>query len=259
MQRIDYPISQDLAPLIHCVHYSASTRQGTRLPLYADGYPGIMFQCSEEDFLLQPVGKRLSDFFLYGHTLRPMHLEVAGPYEFVVVQLYPFAAKYLLGIDPRTLHDDCFDLLTLSHPDMQHFHAALTRATSVHEKMHWIQEAIRALAQARPQATDDAIQQAIALILAEEGQLRVQDLAERVYLSQRSFLRKFKAEVGLTPKQFARIIQFQQSLHQLNLGNFENLTAVGLDSGFTDQSHFIKTFKTYTGQTPSFYLKQQKS
>ncbi len=64
------------------------------------------------------------------------------------------------------------------------------------------------------------------------------------------------AQVGLTPKQFAKIIQFQTSLHYLNNSTYDKLVEVGLDSGFSDQSHFIRTFKKYTEQTPSYYLKQ---
>ncbi|MDG1692959.1 MAG: helix-turn-helix domain-containing protein, partial [Methylophilaceae bacterium] len=63
----------------------------------------------------------------------------------------------------------------------------------------------------------------------------------------------FRAYVGLSPKQFSKIIQFQSSLNKLTEAKFQKLTDIGFDSGFTDQSHFIRTFKSYTGQTPSFY------
>jgi AraC-like DNA-binding protein len=33
------------------------------------------------------------------------------------------------------------------------------------------------------------------------------------------------------------------------------MVEIGYDSGFADQSHFIRTFKKYTGLTPSAYLK----
>ncbi len=34
----------------------------------------------------------------------------------VIFQLYPYAARILLGIDPRELNDDCFDLTQLPDP-----------------------------------------------------------------------------------------------------------------------------------------------
>jgi AraC-like DNA-binding protein len=78
-------------------------------------------------------------------------------------------------------------------------------------------------------------------------------LIEELPITERTLERNFSAYVGLSPKQFSKIIQFQFALNRLTETSIEKLTDVGLDSGFTDQSHFIKTFKRYTGQTPSFF------
>jgi len=103
---------------------------------------------------------------------------------------------------------------------------------------------------------NDSIQQAISLILKNNGQIMVKELLEQLYMTERTFERNFMSQVGLTPKQFAKIVQFQSSLNKLTQAKFDKLVEVGLDSGFSDQSHFIKAFKKYTGQTPSYYLKQ---
>ena len=95
----------------------------------------------------------------------------------------------------------------------------------------------------------------ISLILLSRGQIKIKELLDQLSLTERTLERSFKAYVGLSPKQFSKIIQFQSSLNQLTDAKFEKLTEVGLDSGFSDQSHFIRTFKSYTGQTPSSYLK----
>ena len=101
---------------------------------------------------------------------------------------------------------------------------------------------------------DDQIQKAIELILKHKGLVRIKDLTEELYITERTFERNFISQVGLTPKQFSKIIQFQSSLHHLTQSNYNKLTEISHDSGFADQSHFIKTFKKYTGQTPSYYL-----
>lgn len=59
-----------------------------------------------------------------------------------------------------------------------------------------------------------------------------------------------KSKVGITPKQFTKIIQFQCSLNQLTDDDYLNLTDLAYEYGFADQSHFIRTFKHYTGKTP---------
>jgi len=56
--------------------------------------------------------------------------------------------------------------------------------------------------------------------------------------------------VGVTAKQFAKIIQFQQSLEQITVKDYSKLTDIVYANGFADHSHFIKVFKAFTGKTP---------
>lgn len=258
---VRYNIPEALAPFVNCIFYgeATATNAHTHLPLYADGYPGIMFQQAPNGFFLLPKGKALTELFLYGQTIEPIALEAKGPHKFVVFQLYPFASKYLLGIDPKVLNDDCYDLLTLDEINIQSYYQQLKQADSLEIMIDWIAQLMLQLIAYHAIPPNDQIQKAIAQILAHKGQIKISTLLQDIYLSERSFERQFKAQVGLTPKQFAKIIQFQTSIHYLNESKFKKLTEVGLESGFTDQSHFIKTFKTYTGQTPSFYLQQSNS
>ncbi len=84
----------------------------------------------------------------------------------------------------------------------------------------------------------------------------MKEILSDIYMSERTFERKFKAQVGLNPKQFAKIIQFSSSMRHITEEDYLNLTSVGLESGFADQSHFIRAFKRYAGKTPSEFQKQ---
>jgi AraC-like DNA-binding protein len=238
---------------------SDTANSHTNIPLYADGYPGIMFQQSVNGFYLLPKQKKLSELFLYGQTLDPVSLDVEGPYRFVVFQLYPFASKYLLGVDPKVLNNECYDLLLIDHIDVEAFRNQLIYSDNLEEQIKIISELMLQLIRSNKVTENDKIQQAIAIILEHNGQIKVQTLLEQLYITERSFERNFMSQVGLTPKQFAKIIQFQCSLNKLTEAKFEKLVEVGVDSGFTDQSHFIRAFKKYTGQTPSYFFRQISS
>jgi len=257
--KINYDIAADLAPYVNCIMHDVdqSPNAHCHIPLYADGYPGIMFQVAKNGFQLLPKGKLLSSFFLYGQTLDPIALDARGPYQFVVFQLYPFASKYLLDVDPKVLNDECYDLLQLNHLDAEKYFSKLKMANTVEQQIEIISSVMRRMIEYNQAQKNDQIQQAISIILQKEGNLRINQLLDELFMSERTFERKFVAQVGLKPKQFARIIQFQKALGQLNDANFSKLTDVGMDSGFSDQSHFIRTFKSYTGQTPSYYLKHR--
>ena len=234
---------------------NSSTDSHTNIPLYADGYPGIMFQQSANGFHLLPKGKALSELFLYGQTIDPISLEVRGTHNYVVVQLYPFASKYLLNIDPKVLNDECYDLLQINYVDIYSFQQKLKSSKDLKEQINIISTLMRALIKSHNVYENDTVQKAISLIIESEGQIKIKALLDILPLTERTLERCFKAYVGLSPKQFSKIIQFQSSLNQLTEAKFKKLTDVGLDSGFSDQSHFIRTFKSYTGQTPSFYFK----
>ncbi|MEW7291063.1 helix-turn-helix domain-containing protein [Aquimarina sp. 2304DJ70-9] len=258
MKKVEFIVRKDLEPFINCIMVQENDEptSHTNIPLYADGYPGIMFQQSKNGFYLLPRKKKLSELFLYGQTLEPVSLDAKGPFSFVVVQLYPFASKYLLGVDPKELNDDCFDLLQLDHIDVEAFRKKLTNCNNLNERVTIISDLMQELITSNQESKDDRIQQAISIILRHNGQIKIKELLEKLYVTERTFERNFMTQVGLTPKQFAKIIQFQCSLHKLNETNYDRLIEVGLDSGFSDQSHFIRTFKKYTGQTPSYYLKE---
>lgn len=256
MQEMKFIMQKNLEPFINCimVKESADPSKHTNIPLYADGYPGIMFQQSENGFYLLPRKKKLSELFMYGQTLHPVSLDVKGPFKFIVFQLYPFVSKYLLDVDPKELNDDCFDLLQLDHIDVEAFRKKLINSNNLEEQVKIISHLMLKLIESNQVSPDDRIKQAIALILKHGGQMTIKKLLEQLHLTERTFERNFMSQVGLTPKQFAKIVQFQCSLHQLSEANFNKLVEIGFDSGFSDQSHFIRTFKKYTGQTPSYYL-----
>jgi hypothetical protein len=85
--KTEFHIDKDLAPYVNCIMIgkNISFDSNTNIPLYANGYPGIMFQQSEKGFYLLPKKKKLSELFLFGQTLEPISLDVKGPYNYIVV------------------------------------------------------------------------------------------------------------------------------------------------------------------------------
>lgn len=258
MREAEFMPPESLRPYVNTIMVMETTDADshTNIPLYADGYPGIMYYTSEKGCYLLPRNKKLSELFLYGQTLEPISLDIKGTFKFVVLQLYPFASKYLLNVNPKELNDDCYDLFQLEHININTY-AQQLRATAVLEE--WVtilSKLTEELVTYHQVPKDDRIQQAISLILEHKGQLGIKAVRDKVFLTERTFERKFKAQVGLSPKQFAKIIQFKSSLNQLTSENYGQLLDIGYDSGFSDQSHFIRSFKKYTGKTPTEFLQE---
>ena len=261
MKQVHFNPSEALRPYVNAIMVMESKElEGkTTIPLYADGYPGIMFQQSKNGFYYLPKGKKLSELFLYGQTVYPASMEVEGPFDFIVFQLYPFASKYLLNVDPKILNDDCFDLLELEHLDTLSFAKSLKSTLIFKERVEIVSQLMLHLIARNTARPDDRIQKAISIILENKGQTTIAEVRDQVFVAERTFERQFITQVGLSPKQFAKIIQFKSSLQLLNEENYDQLLDVGLDSGFSDQSHFIRSFKKYTGKTPSEFIRQESA
>ena len=256
MHKVHYTLRERLRPYVNCIMTDRSTdpHGALHLPLYADGYPGLMFQQSARGLYLLPRQKRLSELFLYGQTVQPVALSAEGSYRFVVFQLYPFASQYLLHVDPRKLNDDCYDLLQRSDVGASAFLQRLQAAEEVTEHIEIMSDLVEALLDVHEAPADDRLQQAIGYIIRANRQVRIREVQDTACLTERTLERQFLSQVGLTPKQFARIIQFQSTLERIEAA--DNLTEVGLDSGFADQSHFIRVFKAYTGLSPLQYRRR---
>jgi AraC-like DNA-binding protein len=91
-----------------------------------------------------------------------------------------------------------------------------------------------------------------------KGLISVKQLAEASFLSVKQFERKFSGLVGLMPKQFLRIVRFQNTLQMRNHKRFEDYTALAYQCGYYDQSHLINEFKLITGSAPKEFFEDSK-
>lgn len=87
-----------------------------------------------------------------------------------------------------------------------------------------------------------------------ENNLSVSLLAEKTCLSKKQFQRVFSEYIGLSPKEFMRVVRFHKALFTLQNHPTLNFTQLAYECGFYDQSHLIHEFKLFSGYTPREYL-----
>lgn len=97
----------------------------------------------------------------------------------------------------------------------------------------------------------------ISKILASPNQCSIKAISDKAGYSQKHIIKLFKESVGVTPKEFLKIIRFQKAIQLIELQASIDWTAVAYDCGFYDQSHFIADFKTFSAFTPTEYIGQR--
>lgn len=73
-------------------------------------------------------------------------------------------------------------------------------------------------------------------------------------LSYKQFCRNFIKNIGINPKQLARIIRFQKTLATLQTGNKESLSTLAFRCGYYDAPHISREFKDFSGYALNEYI-----
>jgi AraC-like DNA-binding protein len=230
----------------------------TPLPFYADGLPGIIFHQSEGGMYMNNSNRKLSQLFLYGQTIKPITLLPVGSFRIIVVFLYPFGISALFGIRPGEITDDCVDLRLLPNVDLQLSINQLLESTDMQEQVELVSRYLLVQMNSGFRNPDNVIHYALEHIIQTSGQGSLQELRKQLNITERTFERKFEQHIGVSPKLFSRIRQFRSSMEQLQKNNFSKLSDIAYTNGYADQSHFIRSFREFTGLSPLDYIRQTR-
>jgi len=159
----------------------------------------------------------------------------------------PFAAPPAYELSDAEVALDCLwgrssvqrvrdQLLSASSPD-----AALDRLEATLEQV-W-----------REKAAHPAVQYALRTFRADPAVARVREVTDQIALSPKRFIERFKADVGVTPKRYCRLLRFQRVVSHAHQSAPTDWAGLALDCGYFDQAHLIHEFREFSGLTPTAY------
>ena len=100
-----------------------------------------------------------------------------------------------------------------------------------------------------PAEIDERKRKLFKMVYKSNGEIKIQQLSEEISWSSREINRYFNKQFGLSLNAFCKILRFKASLEHIAKGRlFPELN-------FTDQTHFIKEIKKFSGVVPSELLK----
>lgn len=108
------------------------------------------------------------------------------------------------------------------------------------------------IAELRLRHPDPLIAAAVGRIHRTHGSLRIAALAQRFGLSQSALERRFRREVGISPKKFATVVRLHHVVQLRKSGS--TFTDIAHAAGYTDQAHFIKDFRRFAGEAPQSFF-----
>lgn len=215
------------------------------------GVVELIFNFSADPAPDARVGDRqyhISGCFINGFNTAPILLRLPERQTFFGVQFKPLAVKKIFRTPASAFLDNLVDV-TLIDPSFHSLWHQLAEQRTFEARVsvftHWIERKIPDV-QPRDKSMNDF------LLDTNQYGLSVNTLARSLYYSPRHLSRKITEATGLNTEE---ILLYKKYLHAVHLMHHTtmNLTEIAYESHFSDQSHFIKSFKSYTHMTPGEY------
>ncbi|MEO9869338.1 DUF6597 domain-containing transcriptional factor [Ekhidna sp.] len=213
-----------------------------------DGYSEIIIHYGDPyEINLRGSWESQSSFLFSSQISKYFHLRNTGISKMIGIKLHPTAFFELFHKEVSNYTDQVISLDHLtSVGELEKLKAAYSINDKVELAENWLLDHLKDISE------QTKIRKCISMIFDSHGMIEIEEISQKINLSTRQVERLFKKVVGLTPKFYSRIIRFNY-IFEVMKEQKDSWVKTALQSGYFDQSHFIKNFKEFTGEEPSAY------
>ncbi|MGH3438082.1 MAG: helix-turn-helix domain-containing protein [Sciscionella sp.] len=190
-----------------------------------------------------------------GLHLAPALIAQASHQRGMHLSLNPLGARALLGVSASELAATVVGLADLPGGWGPELTERLVEAPGWRQRFMLVDAAL--LAALRPATVRTELSWAWRRMIRQSGTGRIAELAGEVGWSRRHFGDRFAREVGVSPKQAARLLRFEHSGQLLRGGGYRNLAEVAARCGFYDQAHMTGEWRVLAGCGPGTWIREE--
>jgi len=254
----EYPIAKPLRPYVKVIWSLEGERSwATPMRILPDSCVEIVFHFAQP--YQTTFSSKLTEVQPRSFVVAQMKsfIEIApmGNIGMACVRLSAQGAYHFFDLPMREISNRVIDLNFVWKELVEEIEDKVAECKDTESRIDIIQQYLL-LQLSRNGKTDTTMRYCLDRIYATEGRISIEDLSTQTGLSSRHLVRKFNDRIGMSPKEFTRIIKFISALRYMQQNNSLYLTDAAYDCGYYDQAHFIRDFKEYSGLTPTEYLKQ---
>ena len=202
-------------------------------------------------------GSRFDSGFVAGPADRYADTRTTGHARGVQVDLTWLGARRLLGLPLDELAYRSVAVDDLWGRDGRRLLDRLAGAPGPGARLNLVEAFLRTRARRRDPVPPVAAG-AIALLTRHRGRVGVAELAERLGYGRQYVHRQVTHHLGLPPRTLARLLRFQAVAAAVRAGQVVQLGWAGLGAatGYADQPHLHREFRTLAGLTPAQALRE---
>lgn len=195
-------------------------------------------------------GRPLSPPLAVFPTAATRQVKVEPRATYLGIRIFPGCARPILGVD---LNQPGYTVSPVSE-SLHGLDTSLifSRLNAGLKDYEFLTPVLTAFLEKKQPKMHPRVQRAVHAILEVEGNIRIANVAKRAHMSMRQLQRCFKEEVGLTPKEFARVRRLRNALIKLMLED-RSFQDVLFEQGYFDPAHFNKDFFSIVGTKPKLF------
>jgi AraC-like DNA-binding protein len=249
--RIHIPVTSQLTAYVTGI-WELKGGQNIKETILPQGVVEIIFNLGDPmygvlPFQTESVCPPLS--FLQGVHTKIVNVYYPGKQHLFGIRLQPALVKSLFGIFPNELKNTIIDLQLLK-PSFSNLWHQLKDAASFEERVKLIEDNFPSLSEDSCIRTQKLCKMFLADGINEFNS--IENLSQQVYYSKRHLNRKTQSIFGISAEELITYKKFLHAVKQLHQDEL-SLTSIAHGSGFFDQAHFCRTFKSYSGITAKQY------
>ncbi|MGH8981810.1 MAG: helix-turn-helix domain-containing protein [Acidimicrobiales bacterium] len=194
--------------------------------------------------------------FVLGNQSRSSLTEFGGHQHGVQVELTPPAARALFG-NVGELNDVAVAVAVDEAMGSRGVRLVerVGEAATWEERFSVLDETFGALARTPPGKIAPEVEWMRRQLVRSGGRARVVPLMDATGWSRRVVTERFRTQLGVAPKMFARIVRFQRAAAMLQEPHHGRTIAdVAVECGYYDQSHLTREFSVLAGRPPGVVL-----
>ena len=196
-----------------------------------------------------PIGHSIGQAVVGGARSAPYVRDVSEPVSSVGVQLLPGASELLFGVPADELAGRHTALDEFWGRSVTETRARLCESSSSERRLD-ILESILAARISRVRGLHPAVAHSLDRFTTTAD---VRAVVKETGYSHRRFIAVFCRAVGLTPKLYCQVLRFQRVLERIVATPSASWVKLALAAGYSDQPHFNRQFREFTGITPGEY------
>ena len=237
--------------------FNANARRPTSLHLIPNGCLELIFHLNDLHCNLQKddTWTQTPDYMIIGLYTNPYEVQFNNHVKVFAIRFKPEGIYNVFGVPASVLKERFEDMSVVFGKGFRDFSHRIREEKSVLSMINRTENYL--LRNLQSKKIDINYVNVAAELIRNSTINKIEDLANKLYISKRQLEREFKNKVGISPKHYFRISRINEVLRLLNDNQDMNLTRVAYQCGYYDQAHFIHDFKRITGIKPSIFIRKK--